>query len=169
MRFDYSLLMQWSYIFFALSNQWWMHCMSQRVTLCWDKSLLKESLELLLGVLVVEKHVYVTSYFDTDQTTYFLRFGIVWAASWREPCQGWGSLKLCLFVKTGLILDLRPANETALLCSDISHWLDASLELALVRDVFALRKYLLDPSNHIHIWQVASTKYECNNYVGLNY
>ena len=32
---------------------------------------------------------------------------------------------------TGLILGLRPANETALLCNDVSHWMVANLESAL--------------------------------------
>ena len=34
-------------------------------------------------------------------------------------------------VHTGLILGLRPANETTLLCNDVSHWLGANLESAL--------------------------------------
>ena len=36
--------------------------------------------------------------------------------------------KLCI---KGLILGLCPANETALLCNDVSHWLGTNLESAL--------------------------------------
>ena len=38
----------------------------------------------------------------------------------------------------GLILGLRPANETALLCNDVSHWLAASLASALNTHNFEL-------------------------------
>ena len=42
--------------------------------------------------------------------------------NWQEPIKG---------NYAGLILGLLPANETALLCNDVSHWLGASLESAL--------------------------------------
>ena len=32
---------------------------------------------------------------------------------------------------SGLILGLRPVNETALLCNDVSHWLGTNIESAL--------------------------------------
>ena len=36
--------------------------------------------------------------------------------------------------KSGLIIGLRPANETALPCNNGSHWMGANLEAALQMD-----------------------------------
>ena len=58
---------------------------------------------------------------------------------WASPLM-WLNCRPVIVIKsnTGLILGLRPANErrryfvpTALLCTDVSHWLGASLESAL--------------------------------------
>ena len=43
---------------------------------------------------------------------------------------------------TGLILGLRPGNDTALLCNDVSHWLGANLESVLYSVPFTAETYL---------------------------